>query len=59
MAAPLSRWPIGDVGYHDVSDHRWEQRGLLHVHLEWNGTLVHVTGTWSRPRCSQRWSETS
>ena len=40
--ALLSRWPIGDVGHHDVSDHRWEQRGLLHVPVTWNGTLVHA-----------------
>ena len=34
--ALLSRWPIGDIGHHDVSDHRFEQRGLLHVpvHVE-------------------------
>ena len=38
--ALLSRWPIGDVGHHDVSDHRFEQRGLLHVPVHWNG----VTG---------------
>ena len=25
--ALLSRWPIGDIGHHDVSDHRFEQRG--------------------------------
>ena len=40
--ALLSRWPIGDVGHHDVSDHRFEQRGLLHVPVTWNGTLVHA-----------------
>ena len=40
--ALLSRWPIDDVGHHDVSDHRFEQRGLLHVRLTWNGTLVHA-----------------
>ena len=39
--ALLSRWPIGDVGHHDVSDHRFEQRGLLHVPVNWNGTMVH------------------
>jgi endonuclease/exonuclease/phosphatase family metal-dependent hydrolase len=38
--ALLSRWPIGDVGHHDVSDHRFEQRGLLHVPVHWNGVLV-------------------
>ena len=40
--ALLSRWPIGDFGHHDVSDHRFEQRGLLHVPVTWNGTLVHA-----------------
>ena len=36
------RWPLGDIGHHDVSDHRFEQRGLLHVPVTWNGTLVHA-----------------
>jgi endonuclease/exonuclease/phosphatase family metal-dependent hydrolase len=40
--ALLSRWPIGDIGHHDVSDHRFEQRGLLHVPVTWNGTLIHA-----------------
>jgi endonuclease/exonuclease/phosphatase family metal-dependent hydrolase len=40
--ALLSRWPIGDIGHHDVSDHRFEQRGLLHVPVHWNGTTVHA-----------------
>jgi endonuclease/exonuclease/phosphatase family metal-dependent hydrolase len=40
--ALLSRWPLGDVGHHDVSDHRLEQRGLLHVPVQWAGTRVHV-----------------
>jgi len=40
--ALLSRWPIGDIGHHDVSDHRFEQRGLLHVPVSWNGTRVHA-----------------
>ncbi len=40
--ALLSRWPIGDVGHHDVSDHRFEQRGLLHVPVLWQGHEVHV-----------------
>lgn len=40
--ALLSRWPMGDVGHHDVSDHRFEQRGLLHVPVVWNGTKVHA-----------------
>lgn len=40
--ALLSRWPMGNVGHHDVSDHRLEQRGLLHVPVHWSGTTVHV-----------------
>ena len=40
--ALLSRWPIGDIGHHDVSDHRFEQRGLLHVPVQWNGAPVHA-----------------
>jgi endonuclease/exonuclease/phosphatase family metal-dependent hydrolase len=40
--ALLSRWPIGDVRHQDVSDHRFEQRGLLHVPVEWNGVAVHA-----------------
>jgi len=40
--ALLSRWPIGDVGHHDVSDHRFEQRGLLHVPVVWRDTELHV-----------------
>jgi len=40
--ALLSRWPIGDIGHHDVSDHRFEQRGLLHVPVSWNGQTVHA-----------------
>jgi endonuclease/exonuclease/phosphatase family metal-dependent hydrolase len=40
--ALLSRWPLGDVGHHDVSDHRFEQRGLLHVQVQWNGATLHA-----------------
>jgi endonuclease/exonuclease/phosphatase family metal-dependent hydrolase len=40
--ALLSRWPLGDVGHHDVSDHRFEQRGLLHVPVMWQGRAIHV-----------------
>ena len=40
--ALLSRWPLGDIGHHDVSDHRFEQRGLLHVPVHWNGFTVHA-----------------
>jgi endonuclease/exonuclease/phosphatase family metal-dependent hydrolase len=40
--ALLSRWPLGEVGHHDVSDHRFEQRGLLHVPVRWHGAVVHA-----------------
>jgi endonuclease/exonuclease/phosphatase family metal-dependent hydrolase len=40
--ALLARWPIGDVGHHDVSDHRFEQRGLLHVPVLWQGVELHA-----------------
>lgn len=40
--ALLSRWPIGDIGHHDVSDHRFEQRGLLHVPVQWHGVTLHA-----------------
>jgi endonuclease/exonuclease/phosphatase family metal-dependent hydrolase len=40
--ALLSRWPIGDIGHRDVSDHRFEQRGLLHVPVHWNGMRVNM-----------------
>jgi endonuclease/exonuclease/phosphatase family metal-dependent hydrolase len=40
--ALLSRWPLGDIGHHDVSDHRFEQRGLLHVPVQWQGRAVHA-----------------
>jgi len=40
--ALLSRWPLGDVGHHDVSDHRFEQRGLLHVPVLWDDLTLHA-----------------
>ncbi len=40
--ALISRWPLGTVGHHDVSDHRFEQRGLLHVPFEFQGQRVHA-----------------
>lgn len=61
--ALLSRWPLGDIGHHDVSDHRFEQRGLLHVPVTWNGMLVHAIVAHfglihsSRVRQSQRLGE--
>ena len=39
--ALLARWPLGDVGHRDVSHHRFEQRGLLHVPIAWQGRTVH------------------
>jgi endonuclease/exonuclease/phosphatase family metal-dependent hydrolase len=40
--ALLSRWPIGDIGHHDVSDHPFEQRGLLHVPVTWQNLRLHA-----------------
>lgn len=40
--ALLSRWPLGEVAHHDVSDHRFEQRGLLHTVAHWRGHRVHT-----------------
>jgi endonuclease/exonuclease/phosphatase family metal-dependent hydrolase len=39
--ALLSRWPIGEVAHHDVSDHRFEQRGLLYVPVQWDEQTLH------------------
>jgi endonuclease/exonuclease/phosphatase family metal-dependent hydrolase len=40
--ALLSRWPIISHGHEDTSDHRFEQRGLLHVEVEVDRSNVHV-----------------
>jgi endonuclease/exonuclease/phosphatase family metal-dependent hydrolase len=40
--ALLSRWPVRDVKHADVSDHRFEQRGLLHAEVQVEGSSVHV-----------------
>ncbi len=41
--ALLSRWPVSDqIGHHDVSDHRFEQRGVLHARVQWNELTVHA-----------------
>ena len=40
--AVLSRWPVLDHQHEDMSDHRFEQRGLLHSELEVFGRQVHV-----------------
>jgi endonuclease/exonuclease/phosphatase family metal-dependent hydrolase len=40
--ALLSRWPVVAHQHEDISDHRLEQRGLLHVELLVHGRSVHV-----------------
>ncbi|MEJ7929144.1 endonuclease/exonuclease/phosphatase family protein [Ramlibacter sp. AN1015] len=40
--ALLSRWPVVSHGHEDMSDHRFEQRGLLHVHVQVEDRPVHV-----------------
>ena len=40
--ALLSRWPVITTVHEDVSDHRFEQRGLLHVQVDVEGQSVHV-----------------
>jgi endonuclease/exonuclease/phosphatase family metal-dependent hydrolase len=38
----LSRWPVLQHRHEDMSDHRLEQRGLLHVSLHMQEREVHV-----------------
>ena len=40
--AVLSRWPVLAHQHEDISDHRFEQRGLLHVEVNVHGLAVHV-----------------
>ncbi|MEP6558971.1 MAG: endonuclease/exonuclease/phosphatase family protein [Burkholderiales bacterium] len=40
--ALLSRWPVDAHQHHDISDHRFEQRGLLHVQVNAHDRAVHV-----------------
>jgi len=40
--AMLSRWPVAGHQHEDISDHRFEQRGLLHSEVEVQGHTVHV-----------------
>ncbi len=40
--ALLSRWPVIDHQHEDMSDHRFEQRGLLYVEVCAYGRTVHV-----------------
>lgn len=40
--AILSRWPVMSHQHEDMSDHRFEQRGLLHTEVQVEGQIVHV-----------------
>ncbi len=40
--AMLSRWPVVSHQHEDMSDHRFEQRGLLHAEVLVHGRAVHV-----------------
>ena len=40
--AMLSRWPVLAQQHEDMSDHRFEQRGLLHAEVAVDGHPVHV-----------------
>ena len=40
--AMLSRWPVLDHQHEDMSDHRFEQRGLLHSEVLVHGKPLHV-----------------
>lgn len=40
--ALLTRWPVVRHQHQDMSDHRFEQRGLLHVELAVGARVVHV-----------------
>jgi endonuclease/exonuclease/phosphatase family metal-dependent hydrolase len=40
--ALLTRWPVISRGHEDMSDHRFEQRGLLHVTVKAHGRPIHV-----------------
>lgn len=40
--AMLSRWPVSAHQHEDMSDHRFEQRGLLHAEVLVLGRTIHV-----------------
>ncbi len=40
--ALLSRWPVISRGHEDMSDHRFEQRGLLHVQVMVHERPIHI-----------------
>jgi endonuclease/exonuclease/phosphatase family metal-dependent hydrolase len=55
--ALLSKWPILTNQHADISDHRFEQRGLLHVVIDYEGAPLHVVvlhlGLFARSRKRQ------
>ena len=40
--ALLTRWPVLHKSHRDISDHRFEQRGLLHTVIDVDGSPVHA-----------------
>lgn len=40
--AMLSRWPVVAHQHEDMSDHRFEQRGLLHSEVVFHGVNIHI-----------------
>ena len=40
--ALLSRWPVASHAHEDISDHRFEQRGLLHAQVHAHDREIHV-----------------
>lgn len=40
--ALLSRWPVLSLSHEDMSDHRFEQRGLLHTEVQVAGCTIHA-----------------
>jgi endonuclease/exonuclease/phosphatase family metal-dependent hydrolase len=40
--ALLSRWPVLSHRHEDMSDHRFEQRGLLHAEVQLPGRVLHA-----------------
>jgi endonuclease/exonuclease/phosphatase family metal-dependent hydrolase len=40
--AVLTRWPVLEYQHEDISDHRFEQRGLLHVQVQIHDKVLHT-----------------
>ncbi|HEY1226738.1 MAG TPA: endonuclease/exonuclease/phosphatase family protein [Ramlibacter sp.] len=40
--ALLTRWPVVSTTHRDISDHRFEQRGLLHAVIDVEGSPLHA-----------------